>query len=57
MTTDKITTVVGIMGAVATGAQPVLNAASGSMHQSDYFSLATAVAMSIWAWFTNKGSK
>ena len=54
MTTDKISTIVGAVAAASTAAQPVLNATQGSMHQSDYFSLVGAVAMAVWAFFTNR---
>ena len=57
MSTDRITTIVGAVGAAATAAQPVLNATQGAMHQSDYFSLIGAVAMAIWAYFTNRQPK
>ena len=56
MSTDKITTIVGAIGAAATAAQPVLNATQGAMHQSDYFNLIGAVCMAVWAVFTNKGA-
>lgn len=54
MTTDRLATIVGSVAAAATAAQPVLNATQGSLHQSDYFSLITAVAMAVWGFFTNK---
>lgn len=57
MNSDKITTVVGAIGAAAVGATPVLNAVQGSMHQQDYLSLLGAIAMAVLGYFTNKTKK
>ena len=54
MSTDKITTIVGGIGAAAAAAQPVLNGVQGVMHQQDYFQLFAAVCMAVFSFFTNK---
>jgi hypothetical protein len=55
MNKDKITTVLGALVAGATAAHPVINGVStNSLHSQDYFQLATAVFMGIFAFFTNK---
>ena len=57
MNADKISTIVGAVAAAATAAGPVINVAgTGSLHQSDYFGLVTAVMMAVWGFFTNKGA-
>jgi hypothetical protein len=56
--TDMITTAVGIAGAVATAASPVLNAVQPgtSMHPQDWTQLGAAVLFAILGFFTNKKS-
>jgi hypothetical protein len=54
MNKDSMTTILGGTIAALTAAQPVLNAASGSLHQGDYVQLAMAVLISIFGWFTNR---
>lgn len=55
MSADKITNVVGAIGAAAAAATPVLQAAGGNtLHQGDYFQLAYAVALAVISWFTGK---
>lgn len=51
---DTATTVLGIVIAGATAAQPILNAAQGSLHSQDYLSLLTSVIIAIFGWLTNK---
>ena len=57
MNADKITTILGGCMAAGTAALPLLNAVQGTMHQSDYVSLVTAVLMAVFGWFTNKQPK
>ena len=54
---DIATTVLGGVMAVATASQPVINGVNGSFHQADFVSLVLAVTMSLFGYFTNKGSK
>ena len=54
MGTDKITTIVGVVGSAAMAAQPVLNGVQGSLHAGDYTSLLAAVLFGVMGYFTNK---
>ena len=53
---DTATTVLGLVMAAGTAAQPAMNAVDGSFHQADWIKLGTAVIMAIFGFFTNKGS-
>jgi len=57
MNKDTLTTVLGGTMAALTAAQPVINAAQGSLHQQDYVSLLMAVVMAVFGFFTNKQPK
>jgi hypothetical protein len=54
MKSDKITSIVGAVGAAATAAQPVLHGVEGSLHSGDYFQLVSAVLFAVLGFFTNK---
>ncbi len=55
MDKDKLTTILGGVGAAVTAAQPVINGVTtGSLHQQDYFQLVFAVIMGVFGFFTNK---
>ena len=54
MDKDKVTTVLGAVGAAVTAAQPVMNGVAGSLHTQDYFQLAFAVVMAVFGFYTNK---
>ena len=54
MTADKITNIVGGIGAAAAAATPILNGVQGSLHQQDYLQLIFAVSMAVISWFTGK---
>jgi len=55
MDKDKLTTVVGGIGAAVTAAGPVLNGVqTGSLHQGDWIQLAMAVVFGVLGFFTNK---
>lgn len=55
MDKDKLTTLIGGIGAAVTAAQPVINGVStGSLHQGDWFQLAMAVVFGVLGFFTNK---
>jgi hypothetical protein len=54
MDKDKITTIVGAIGAAALAAEPVMNSVSGSLHSGDYFNLFSAIAFAVLGWFSNK---
>lgn len=55
MNKDQLTTLLGALGAAATAAQPVINAAeSASLHSNDYLQLGTAVLFGLLGWATNK---
>lgn len=54
MNRDKLTTVLGAVGAAVTAAQPVINGISGSLHTQDYFQMAFAVIMAVFGFYTNK---
>ena len=51
---DKLTTILGAVGAVVTAAEPVVNATSGTMHQGDWLQLAMACIFGLLGWATNK---
>jgi len=51
---DKLTTILGAVGAVVTAAEPVVSASSGTMHQGDWLQLAMAVVFGLLGWATNK---
>lgn len=58
MTGDKITTIVGAVGAAVTAAQPVLNGVQqGALQQNDYLQLLMAVVFAVLGFFTNKEPK
>ena len=55
MNGDKITTIIGAVGAAAVAAQPITNAVGqGSLHQQDYIQLFIAVLTAVFGFFTNK---
>lgn len=54
MNSDKITTIVGAVGAAAMAAQPALNGVQGSLHAQDYASLLSAVLFGILGFFSNR---
>ena len=54
MDKDKVTTVLGAIGAAVTAAQPVMNGVSGALHVQDYFQMAFAVIMAVFGFYTNK---
>lgn len=56
MSADKITTIVGAIGAAATAAQPVLTAVQpgAALHSQDYFQLVTALVFAVMGFFTNR---
>lgn len=54
MDKDKVTTVLGAVGAAVTAAQPVMNGVAGSLHTQDYFQLVFAVIMAVFGFYTNK---
>lgn len=55
MNKDRITTIVGAIGAAAAAAQPVLDATEGgALHTNDYLQLVMAVAFAVIGWFTGK---
>lgn len=52
---DLITTVIGIVGAAATGASPVTTAVAGKdMTSADWLQLVMAACFGILGWFTNR---
>lgn len=51
---DLLTTVIGAVGAVATAAQPIVNASQGTFHQGDWIQLAMAAIFGLLGFFTNK---
>lgn len=59
MNADKITTIVGAVGAAATAAQPVLTAVQpgSSLHSQDYFQLVAATVFAVLGFFTNRKGK
>ena len=54
MNADRVTTIVGAVGAASLAAQPVLNSVQGSLKTGDWLSLITAVAIAVVSWFTGK---
>ena len=54
MKADKITTIVGAVGAGVVAAEPILNSVAGSLHSSDYFNVIGAALIAIFGYFTNK---
>lgn len=59
MNSDKITTILGAIGAAAMGAQPVMNTIQPgtSLHQGDYVQLILAAVMAAWGFYTNRPQK
>lgn len=57
MNADKVTTIVGAIGAASMAAQPVLNGVQGSLKTGDWLSLLTAIAIAVVSWFTGKTPK
>ena len=57
--TNLITNILGGMGAIAIGAQPVMNGITpdSSMHQGDWLQLVFAVIVAAMGYFTNKAGK
>jgi len=58
MNADRITTIVGSIGAAATAVQPVLTAIepTGVLHQQHYLQLLAAAAFAVLGFFTNRKS-
>lgn len=55
MDKDRLTTIVGAVGAAAMAAGPVISGATNqSLHTGDYTQLVAAVFMAILGFFTNK---
>lgn len=54
MNKDTLTTALGGTMAALTAAQPIINGVQGQFHQQDYISLAMAVIMAVFGFFTNK---
>lgn len=57
MNASAAATVVGVVVAAATAAEPVLSATQGSMNSGDWTQLTTAVVMALFGWFTRFKSK
>lgn len=52
---DKVTTILGVVGAGIMAAQPILTGVqTQSLHSNDWLQLGTAVAFSLLGYFTNK---
>lgn len=57
MNADKFTTIVGVVGAAAAAAQPVLSGVTtGTLHGPDYFQLISAVVFAVLGFFSNRKS-
>ncbi len=52
---DKLTTIIGGVGAAVTAAQPVLNGVTtGALHSQDWIQLAMSMVFGLLGFFTNK---
>lgn len=55
MNKDKVTTILGAVGAVAMAMNPVLGGvATGVLHSGDWFQIASAGIFALFGYFTNK---
>ena len=55
MNKDKLTTIIGAIGAIATAATPVVNSMqNSSLHSGDYLQLAVAASFGLLGFFSNK---